>query len=78
MSDIKFGVAFVHNNFNYDLLDDDTLSFRDLKVVLLAGPFDSLKEASESMTSFYESHHKFGHEKMVINYNPSTMKSIEF
>lgn len=74
----KFGIALVPNNFDYNLLDNTKLSFRDLKVVLLAGPFDSLKEASESMETFYADKHKFGHEKMVINYNPLTMKEIEF
>jgi hypothetical protein len=75
---MKFGIAFVPNNFNYDLLDNTQLSFRDLKVVLIAGPFDTLKEASESMESFYSNEYKFGHEKLVINYNPKTMCEIEF
>ena len=75
---IKFGIALVPNNLDYDLLDNQELTFRDLKVILLAGPFDSIKEASESIESFYKDHHKFGHEILVINYNPLTMKEIEF
>lgn len=74
----KFGIALVPNDFDYDLLDNQDLTFRELKVVLLAGPFDSLKEASDSMETFYADRYKFGHEKMVINYNPLTMKEIEF
>jgi hypothetical protein len=75
---MKFGIAFVPNNFDYDLLDNPTLSFRDLKVVLIAGPFDTLKEASESLENFYASDRKFGHEKVVITYNPKTLLEIEF
>lgn len=74
----KFGIALVPNNFDYDQLDNKELNFRDLKVILLAGPFDTIKEASESMDSFYLDSHKFGHEKMVISYNPKTMQEIDF
>jgi len=78
MSNLKFGIAYIPNNFNYDLLDNPDLSFRDLKIILIAGPFNSIKEASESLDSFYSSYNKFGHEKLIINYDPLTMRNIEF
>ena len=78
MTKLKFGIAYVPNNFNYDLMDDSNLTFRDLKVILIAGPFDSIKEASEASNSFYENYYKMGYEKLVISYDPLTMKNIEF
>lgn len=78
MEKLKFGIAFVPNNFDYELLDNCELSFRDLKVMLIAGPFDTMKEAAEASDSFFSDSYKFGHEKLIINYNSNTMKNIEF
>lgn len=74
----KFGIAFVPNNFDYEQLDNKELNFRDLKIILLAGPFNTIKEASDSMESFYSDKKKFGYEKMIISYNSETMQEIDF